>query len=314
MAAPIVIAHRGASGYLPEHTLEAKAVAHAMGADFLEQDIVLTRDGVPIVLHDIYLDFTTDVALRYPDRNRDDGHYYALDFDLEEIRSLRAHERTVDGIAAAYPLRYPLGSGAFRVATLDEEIELVDGLNKSRNAETGLYIELKAPNWHLAQGYDLAATVLAVLEQKSYADRPERVYLQCFDPHTLQRLRAEFNTPLPLVQLIGENEWGEDTASDFVHMRSTGGLREIAGYADAIGPWLPHILQAGDSGLTPTRLAADAQGLGLLVHPYTLRQDDLPGGAGCLDEVHRALFIDAGVDGAFTDFPDLTRRFIDTCA
>ncbi len=89
-ATPIVIAHRGASGYLPEHTLEAKALAHAMGADFLEQDLVLTKDDVPVVLHDIHLDTVTDVATRFPDRKRDDGRYYALDFTVAEIKQLRA--------------------------------------------------------------------------------------------------------------------------------------------------------------------------------------------------------------------------------
>jgi len=91
---PIVIAHRGASGYLPEHSLESKAMAHAMGADFLEQDVVLTSDGVPIVLHDIHLDSTTDVARLFPGRAREDGRYYALDFNLQEIKALSLHERS----------------------------------------------------------------------------------------------------------------------------------------------------------------------------------------------------------------------------
>ena len=93
-AEPIVIAHRGASGYLPEHTLAAKALAHGMGADFLEQDVVLSRDGVALVLHDIYLEATTNVEAVFPDRARDDGRFYAADFTLQEIKQLRAHERT----------------------------------------------------------------------------------------------------------------------------------------------------------------------------------------------------------------------------
>ena len=312
MAEPIVIAHRGASGYLPEHTLEAKAMAHAMGADFLEQDVVLTRDGIPIVLHDIHLEYTTDVEQRFPGRSREDGHYYALDFDLAEIRTLTAHERTSDGSSAVYPGRYPLGEGQFRVPTLLEEIQLVDGLNRSRKTDTGLYIELKAPNWHLAQGQDSAAAVVAVLKQTGYARRTDRVFLQCFDHSTLKRLKQQFKTPLPLIQLIGENDWGEDTDSDYLQMRTPEGLAEIARYADGIGPWLPQVLQPGSNGgLEPTELISNAHKLGLLVHPYTLRQDELPAGIGHLDAIHRALFIDAGADGAFTDFPDLTRRFID---
>lgn len=312
-ANPVVIAHRGASGYLPEHTLEAKAMAHAMGADYIEQDVVLTRDGVPIVLHDIHLEYTTDVEQRYPDRAREDGHYYALDFTLAEIRALRAHERTGKDGAAAYPSRYPLGQGEFRVPTLREEIELIDGLNRSRAARAGLYIELKAPNWHLAQDYDLATAVLAVLEEAGYAHRPEQVFLQCFDDATLKRLRFELKTPLPLIQLIGESDWGEDTQADYPRMRTAEGLAEIAGYADGIGPWLPHVLEAGDgAALVPGGLVAEAHRQGLLVHPYTLRRDDLPHGVENLDDLHRALFVEAGADGAFTDFPDLTRRFIDS--
>src|SRR5687767_9176819 len=90
---PIVIAHRGASGYLPEHTLEAAAYAHALGADFIEQDVVLSKDDVLVVTHDIHVDTTTDVAARYPDRKRADGRYYAIDFTWEELKALRVHER-----------------------------------------------------------------------------------------------------------------------------------------------------------------------------------------------------------------------------
>ena len=112
--------------------------------------------------------------------------------------------------------------------------------------------------------------------------------------------------------MIGENDWEEDTDSDYLQMRTEQGLAEIARYADGIGPWLPHVLATGKGeGLTPTSLVANAHKQGMLVHPYTLRKDELPLGANHLDEVHRALFIDAGVDGAFTDFPDLTRQYID---
>lgn len=309
MAKPIVIAHRGASGYLPEHTLEAKALAHAMGADYLEQDVVLSRDGVPVVLHDLHLEYTTDVEQRYPGRARPDGHYYALDFSWAEICQLRAHERTDRDGAAVYPSRYPLGKGEFRVPSLGQELALIEGLNQSRGKEAGLYIELKAPNWHRDQGHDLAAAVLRALEDSGYAARPDKVFLQCFDHGTLRRLRFETRTQFPLIQLIGENDWGEDSDGDYQQMRSEEGLAEVARYADGIGPWLPQVLD--HETLAPTELVAEAHQQGLLVHPYTLRRDDLPPGAASLDDVHRALFIDAGADGAFTDFPDLTRDFLD---
>ena len=133
---PIVIAHRGASGYLPEHTLTAKAVAHAMGANYIEQDVVLSRDGTPIVLHDIHLDSTTDVARRFPGRSRADGRYYAIDFDLQEILQLRVHERTrlepARAGQAVFPERFPAEPALFRVPTLFEEITMLDGLDSSR--------------------------------------------------------------------------------------------------------------------------------------------------------------------------------------
>ena len=106
----------GASGYLPEHTLAAKAVAHVMGADFIEQDVVLTRDDHPIVLHDVHVDTVTDVATKYPGRARDDGRFYAIDFTLAEIRTLRVSERIdIETKKAVYPQRFPVGESAFRV-------------------------------------------------------------------------------------------------------------------------------------------------------------------------------------------------------
>lgn len=312
---PIVIAHRGASGYLPEHTLEAKVLAHAMGADFIEQDVVLTGDGVPIVLHDIYLESTTDVEQRFPKRARADGRFYALDFTLAEIRQLSVHERSQKNPAgdeiAVYPHRFPLGRGHFTVPTLQEEIELIAGLDASRGLGTGLYVELKAPQWHAAQGHDLAAAVLEVLRRTGYAERTDRVFLQCFDDATLQRLRHEFKTTLPLIQLIGENDWAEDGSADYDFMRTAAGLDAIAGYATGVGPWIPQLLtESADGSWAATGLAALARQRGLLVHPYTVRADDLPPGVKDIDDLHRALFDELGVNGAFTDFPDLTRRFI----
>src|SRR5690606_33405226 len=188
-ATPIVIAHRGASGYLPEHTLAAKAVAHAMGADFIEQDVVSSRDGVPIVLHDIHLDATTDVALRFPARARDAGRFYALDFALREIGELRGHVRTHGGRdrqgQAVYPGRFPAGTALFGVPTLAEEIALLGGLDHSTGRRTGLYLALKAPNWHRRQGLELTSAVVEVLRETCDWPRPERVFLQCFDDQTL---------------------------------------------------------------------------------------------------------------------------------
>lgn len=314
---PIVIAHRGASGYLPEHTLAAKAMAHAMRADYIEQDVVMSRDGVPVVLHDIYLDSTTDVAQQFPGRSRKNGRFYAIDFDLVEIRQLSVHERSQRDNSgterAVYPGRFPLGPGLFRVPTLAEEIELIAGLDHSCDRRTGLYIELKAPNWHRQQGQDMVPALLDVLHQTGYDKRPQRVFLQCFDERTLRRLKSKLENPLPLIQLIGDNSWGEDTEADFDYMRSDDGLAKIATYADGIGPWLMQIYEGPDSSGAPglNDLAARAQAHGLAVHPYTFRQDELPAGIDSFDQLLELFLEGAGVDGLFTDFPDLVRSYLD---
>ena len=301
---------------MPEHTLPAKAAAHAMGADFIEQDVVLSRDGVPLVLHDIYLDSTTDVAQRYPQRARKDGRYYALDFDLAEIQQLHANERVewdAQGNAtAAFPLRFPGRAELFRVPTLAQEIDLISGMDYSSGRSTGLYVEFKAPNWHQAQGYDLVSAVMAVLREKQYHDRPRQVFLQCFDDKTLKYLRHELNTPLPLIQLIAENSWGEDSAVDYDYLQTAAGLKDIASYADGIGPWIMQIYQGRDaSGKAQlSNLVSLAQQQGLLVHPYTFRCDELPAGIDDFNDLLEIFVQQAGVNGLFTDFPDRVSHYL----
>jgi len=313
---PIVIAHRGASGYLPEHTLPAKALAHGMGADYLEQDVVLTKDAVPIVLHDILLDDTTDVAVLFPDRARTDGHFYAIDFTLAEIRQLRAHERRApgQGNSAAFAQRFPAGPGLSGVPTLGEEIRLIEGLNRSRGMRTGLYIELKAPQFHRAEGMDIARAVLDVLDEAGLSDARDRVYLQCFDPPTLQYLKDTLQTSLPLIQLIGDNSWGEDGGTDYDYLRTDQGLAGIARYADGIGPWLMHIYTGTDANgdAVLTDLVARAHHAGLLVHPFTFRRDALPPGINTYRELLELFLGRVGVDGVFTDFPDLTVNYLES--
>jgi glycerophosphoryl diester phosphodiesterase len=313
----IVIAHRGACGYLPEHTLAAKALAHGMGAHYIEQDVVLSRDGVPIVLHDIYLDTTTNVSTLFPKRARPDGRYYAIDFNLEEIRQLRVHERTVlnknGPVRPAYPERFPHAPALFSVPTLAEEIQLIAGLDRSRNRRTGLYVEMKAPNWHLAQCEDLTAAVLQVLQQTGYAERPDQVFLQCFDDKTLQHLHNEIKTPLPLIQLIGENAWSEDSEVDYDYLQTPAGLDYVASYAAGIGPWLHQIYRGKDNSGVPqlSNLVDQAHQRDLLVHPYTFRADELPESVANIDELFDIFVRLAGVDGFFTDFPDLAINYLE---
>jgi glycerophosphoryl diester phosphodiesterase len=308
----IVIAHRGASGYLPEHTLEAKAMAYAMGADFLEQDIVLTRDDVPIVLHDIHLDTVTDVAEQFPDRRRADGRYYAIDFTLAEIQRLKVHER-ID-LKTGKPVfehRFPVGRSHFTVPTLAEEIELIQGLNQSTGRNVGIYPELKAPAWHRAEGKDLAHIVLNTVNAYGYRTRSDRIYLQCFDFDTLRRLRRDLGTDIKLVHLISENSWNE-APTDFDHPRTPEGIRSIAEVVNGIGPTIGHIITDIDADSRPitTDLVKLAHSAGLEVHPYTFRADALPAWAPSLDDLLRLFFGEVGVDGVFTDFPDRTVGFL----
>jgi glycerophosphoryl diester phosphodiesterase len=299
-----VIAHRGASGYLPEHTLEGAAMAHGMGADYIEQDVVLTRDDVLIVLHDLYLDAVTDVAERYPGRARADGRHYAIDFTLDEIQRLRVHERTDTDGKPLYPGRFPHKSGLFRVPTLEEEIILIQGLNRSTGRHVGLYIEPKAPAWHQAEGKDLMAAVLALLADHGLTRAEDKVLLQSFDFEALRRAHEEFGTKLGLVQLIGENDW-QESPTDFEFLQTEAGLREVARFAKGIGPWLPQVISILDDGsVAVTPLTSLAQRLGLFVHGYTLRADPLPPALIGMPEAVCLLVEDVKLDGVFTDQPD----------
>jgi glycerophosphoryl diester phosphodiesterase len=308
---PLVIAHRGASGYLPEHTLAAKALAHAMGADFIEQDVVLSKDDRPVVLHDIYLDTVTNVADVFPDRTRPDGRYYAVDFTLSEIKQLKVNERIdLKTGTAVYPRRFPVGTSDFRVPTLAEEIELIQGLNKSTGREVGIYVEIKSPAWHRQQGKDISRIVLDVLTKYGYRGRDDAAFVQCFDPAETRRLREQLGTQLKLVQLIGDNDWNEADV-DFDTLSTPAGIRRIAEYADGIGPQMSHVVTGIDDQGRPqiTDLVRLAHGAGLVVHPFTFRRDALPDYAEDFDQVLRIFIEDADVDGIFTDFPDLAARF-----
>lgn len=309
---PLIIAHRGASGYLPEHTLAANALAFSMGADYVEQDVVLSKDGQPLVLHDLYIDTVTDVAKKFPGRHRGDGRYYAIDFNLAEIKTLRVMERlNLKTGQRVYPNRFPDDATLFTVATLDEIIELVRGLNHSMSMNVGIYVELKAPAWHTEQGQDIAKVVLDTLTKRNFPSKNERIFLQCFDDQTLIRLKNEFKTTLPLIQLIGENEWSESTV-DYNAMRTPEGLRKVATYAVGIGPSIQQIyLGKDESGdFQFSSLVSDAQALGLKVHPYTFRVDALPTGIKDIAELLEAFLVVQRVDGVFTDFPDSVHQFL----
>ena len=296
---PVLIAHRGASGYLPEHTLAAKRLAYEMGADYLEQDVVASRDDELIVLHDIHLDRVTDVAMRFPERARKDGRYYVRDFDLDELRDLRAWERMDSDGNAVYPGRFPAQRGDFRLNTLIEEVEFVQKLNAETGKEVGIYPEIKRPNWHRSQGVDIAPRLLEILADFGYDSHDGPVYVQCFDDAELRRLRDEFVCTFKLVQLIGNS-------NDDGQMLTPNGLKKLAKTVDAIGPSILRCYELADSGRKPrsTDLVDKAHAEGLAVHPYTFRADEIPPGFATFDELVRFFVVEVGIDGLFTDFPD----------
>lgn len=310
----IVIAHRGASGYLPEHTLEAKAMAYAMGAHYIEQDLVLTRDDRVIVLHDITLDRTTDVADRFPGRARADGRYYAIDFDLEEIRQLQATEgfRLVDGEREqGFANRFPLERSDFRVPTFEEEIELIQGLNHSTGRDVGIYPEIKQPGFHRAEGKDISSAVIDVLKRYGYTGKSDKVFLQTFSFQELQIIDSEImpaaGVDIRLIQLLRNTD-------EYPWMFEAEGMRMLAENADGIGPAHPLIIdpESAPGALRISALVERAHVAGLDVHPYTFRADpgQLPPYAESFADLLEQHYFTAGVDGLFTDFPDLAVQFL----
>ena len=307
---PIIIAHRGASGYLPEHTLAAKAMAYAMGADYLEQDVVLSNDNVPVVLHDVQIDSVTDVVKRFPGRQREDGRFYALDFSLAELKQLKVTERFDPKTGQpAYANRFPAWQSVFEIATLEEELQLIQGLNQSTGRMVGVYPEIKAPTWHRRQGRDISRVVIEVLARYGYRGKADKVYLQCFELAELKRIRQELGYQGKLIQLLGDQR-GADGA-DYEFLKTKAGLEELAKVADGIGPALQHIATGKTkTEIKITALVQDAHALRLQVHPYTCRADALPAYAASLEALLDLFFLQAGVDGVFTDHPDRAAAFV----
>lgn len=294
----IVIAHRGASGYLPEHTLEAKVMAYEMNADFIEQDLVLSKDNVPIVIHDIYLDDVTNVASVFPDRSRKDGRFYVVDFMLAELKVLQVTERFNPKTGKqVYPERFPKNKSTFSLHTFQEEIELIQSLNTVTGKNIGIYPEIKAPNFHKNEGKDISTIVLNILTNYGYTSKQDNCILQCFNAKELERIRKELQSDLFLVQLIDSEQ-------------ETKQLEDFARYADGIGPWYKQIVKKENGQYKFSNLVAKAHNLGLVVHPYTLRADALDNFSS-FDEMLGVLLFDAKIDGAFTDFPDKMIRFLE---
>jgi len=306
MPRPIVIAHRGASGERPEHTLAAYELAIMQGADFIEPDLVATSDGVLVARHENEISGTTDVAARGEFAGRRaakivDGAavegWFTEDFTLAELKTLRARERLPElrPANAAY-------DGAFEVPTFGEILEL------AARAGVGGYPETKHPSYFRALGLPLEETLFAQIEAAGL-DRPDAaLFIQSFEAANLQALRT--TTHAPLVQLIAFDGAPACGGPAYSEMVTPEGLRAVAAYADAIGPDKRLVIGADGA---PTRLLADAHAAGLLVHPWTfraenqflpppLRRGDDPAGHGDLAAELGWAFA-AGVDGLFCDFP-----------
>jgi glycerophosphoryl diester phosphodiesterase len=323
---PIVIAHRGASGYVPEHTLAAYAIAALQGADYIEPDLVTTRDGHLIACHDNLLNYSTDVAERVEFADRRTSKpvndipftgWFSEDFSLDEIKRLRV----LEPLPEIRPANRRF-DGQFEVPTLQEIVDLVQALEPVLSREIGICPEIKHPTHFERLGLPLQAPLVSVLHENGYRGRDARAFIQSFEPGSLQSLRAL--TDLPLLQLLRPAGQPYDIQSaggtlSFAEMATPAGLAQMARYADAVGPERRHFVLPTDTdgALDPslaTSLIEDAHAVGLAVYAYTFRAenaflptnlrrgDDLTG----LGDVHAELlaFLATGIDGLFIDQPD----------
>ena len=315
----LIIAHRGASGVRPEHTLAAYERAIDQGADFIEPDLVVTRDGVLVARHETEIGGTTDVGNRpeFSERRRTktvDGEaitgWFAEDFTYAELRTLRARER-LPGLRPANA-RY---DGLYAVPTFAEIVQLVRAKEAETGRRIGLYPELKHPQFLLQEeGIDVVDLLVAELRRAGYTRAEEPVFLQCFEVGPLQRLRQR--TRLRTVQLVATSGGPADEPGlRYADMVTPSGLQQIATYADAVGADIALLLEAGGK---PTPLVANAHAAGLRVHGWTLRKENafLPAdlrrgsGEGVSGDYGAAWarLARAGLDGVFTDDPALAVR------
>lgn len=309
---PIVIAHRGASGLRPEHTLAAYDLAIDQGADFIEPDLVPTKDDVLVARHENAIADTTDVADHSEFASRRttktiDGHsltgWFVEDFTLAELKTLRAKERL--------PKLRPANTaydGRFEIPTLAEIIALA----KRRSAETGrtigIYPETKHPTYFAGIGHPTDLLLVAQLKAAGWDSATAPVFIQSFEVKNLERLHAV--TRVRLIQLIdGEGGPADAAQPSYAAMITPAGLKAVAGYAYGIGPNKGMLW----AGTTPSPLVADAHEAGLRVHPWTYRAENMfvpdrfRRGTEPAAHADIAAEIDAGlaqgIDGFFTDFP-----------
>jgi glycerophosphoryl diester phosphodiesterase len=327
---PLVIGHRGASGYLPEHTLESYALAIRLGADYVEPDLVATKDGHLIARHEPNITNTTDVASHPEFLSRrttknvdgvDETGWFASDLTLKEIKTLRALQ--------TFPERPQQFNGRFKIPTLSEVIELVQRESKRRNRRIGIYPETKHPTFHKRLGLALEGRLVRILDRYDLDKRKSPVFIQSFEQSNLMRLNRM--TSVRLVQLVDAfdvdangvliylppfdrpYDWTvsgdpELTSRTFGFFATDEGLEEVSTYADGIGPWKKYIVStnASNDTLPPTDLIDRAHDHGLLIHTWTFRSEQ-PRLANQYmgNPINEYLqFYELGIDGVFSDFPD----------
>jgi glycerophosphoryl diester phosphodiesterase len=330
---PLVIGHRGASGYLPEHTLQSYALAIKQGADYVEPDLVATKDGHLIARHEPDITLTTDVRAKFPRRETTktvDGvrttGFFASDFTLAEIKTLRAVQ--------TFPERPQRFNGRFKIPTLEEVIDLVKHESRKRDRRIGIYPETKHPTYHEDLGLPLEPRLVKILKHAGWDSRRDPVFIQSFEQSNLKWLNRRIG--VRLVQLVDANDVLPDGRLEYVapydrpydwtvsgdpelRARTFGffatddGLEEISTYADGIGPWKRYIVSTlgtgPDSSRTlarPTDLIDRAHAHGLQIHTWTFRNEQSRLVSNYMgNPINEYLqFYELGIDGVFSDFPD----------
>jgi len=304
---PDVAAHRGSCGFLPEHTLEGMAFAYAAGADYIEQDVVMTQDGVLVVLHDHTLETTTDVARVFPGRHRPDGSYYAIDFSFDEIRSLRVTERFNPSTGqSVFSGRFPVDSVIdFRVPTLRESLELIEGLNKSTGQYRMPYVEVKEPAFFEREGKPIMQATIDMLTGHGWNSAESGAILQCFDFEATRGARAKGwkGELCMLVSLDGQRLTDDRARQEW--MLSPEGIREVSRFATIYAPWFSLMAEPREDGrgYRINGLCQQARSSGMKVHSWTHRRDAPLKGFADSRQVLDAAFKELKLDGLFSDFP-----------
>ncbi len=319
-----VVGHRGTAGYRPEHTLASYELAARMGADYIEPDLVTTKDGVLVARHEPEISGTTDVAdhpefaARKTTKSLDGvatTGWFTEDFTLAELKTLRAKERIPD-----IRQHNTIYDGRYQIPTFQEVIDLVKRLSRQLHRQIGIYPETKHPTYFRKQGLALEPKLVSILDRNGLNRRGAKVFVQSFEVSNLKALDRELNVPLvQLTSATGAPFDFVDTGDPrtYADLVTPAGLREVARYADGIGPDKNQVIPRDAAGflLSPTSLVRDAHRAGLVVHPYTFRAEntflpadfrssDVPTDYGDLfGEI--AAFRAAGVDGLFTDNSDI---------